>query len=347
LNVIRFDQVNVDGRLRQLESKLAQLLPALGDITPYLERCREIGETLLEAKDLLPHGDYARWAWERFRMKRQTSQQYTYLAQGWEFLPANDWATSRLTLTDAVKAIRGGRRTDRRIEGEKLAAAAIPYTEGSGIITGDSLDWLRAQPDDSVAACVTDAPYGLGIEYDGWREASNAEEHWNWLKPYWIEMKRIVQPGGVIVIWQGYKYLRHLQDWFEGCLIVANCYTARKLQQWEPICKWTKPGGPVQRKMPAWNDWILSDMFDKSSSRNHRAVHPCPKGLKHCQRIIDRYTVRGSLVVDPFCGVGTIPLACKLEGRGFIGIERSEKFASLARRRIETEVGESVAKKTA
>jgi len=53
-----------------------------------------------------------------------------------------------------------------------------------------------------------------------------------------------------------------------------------------------------------------------------------------CRQTIERYTSPGSLVLDPFCGVGTIPLAAKLEGRRAIGIERSVRFADDARARL-------------
>jgi site-specific DNA-methyltransferase (adenine-specific) len=40
------------------------------------------------------------------------------------------------------------------------------------------------------------------------------------------------------------------------------------------------------------------------------------------------------LVLDPFCGSGTTGAAATLEERTFIGIEKDESFAEIARARI-------------
>jgi DNA modification methylase len=50
--------------------------------------------------------------------------------------------------------------------------------------------------------------------------------------------------------------------------------------------------------------------------------------------IIGCATDPGDLVVDPFCGSGTTGAACIELGRRFIGIEKSEQFASAARARL-------------
>src|SRR5262249_28986654 len=46
----------------------------------------------------------------------------------------------------------------------------------------------------------------------------------------------------------------------------------------------------------------------------------------------------GAVVLDPFVGVGSTLKACALDGRRGIGIELNPRFATLARKRIRTEV---------
>ena len=46
-------------------------------------------------------------------------------------------------------------------------------------------------------------------------------------------------------------------------------------------------------------------------------------------------TPTGGVVLDPFMGSGTTGIACVNEGREFIGIEQSEEYIEIARRRIE------------
>jgi len=41
------------------------------------------------------------------------------------------------------------------------------------------------------------------------------------------------------------------------------------------------------------------------------------------------------VVLDPFMGSGTTGIACVLEGRDFIGIEREAEYVEIAEKRIE------------
>jgi site-specific DNA-methyltransferase (adenine-specific) len=43
----------------------------------------------------------------------------------------------------------------------------------------------------------------------------------------------------------------------------------------------------------------------------------------------------GDVVLDPFMGSGTTGVACVMEGREFIGIEREGEYLEIARRRID------------
>jgi site-specific DNA-methyltransferase (adenine-specific) len=45
-------------------------------------------------------------------------------------------------------------------------------------------------------------------------------------------------------------------------------------------------------------------------------------------------TPTGGKVLDPFMGSGTTGLACKNEGRDFIGIEREAEYLEIAKKRI-------------
>jgi site-specific DNA-methyltransferase (adenine-specific) len=63
--------------------------------------------------------------------------------------------------------------------------------------------------------------------------------------------------------------------------------------------------------------------------------HPTVKPIE-----LMRYLVRltktptGGVVLDPFMGSGTTGIACELEGREFIGIEREAEYVEIAEKRI-------------
>lgn len=65
-----------------------------------------------------------------------------------------------------------------------------------------------------------------------------------------------------------------------------------------------------------------------------RKDHPSPKPIEYIHCIIDRFTLNGELVLDPFMGSGTTGVACANLGRKFIGIEIEEKYFDIACRRI-------------
>ena len=65
-----------------------------------------------------------------------------------------------------------------------------------------------------------------------------------------------------------------------------------------------------------------------------RNNHPTVKPVALMRWLVRLVTPAGGLVLDPFCGSGTTGVACVLEGRNFLGIEREEAYADIARRRI-------------
>ena len=72
---------------------------------------------------------------------------------------------------------------------------------------------------------------------------------------------------------------------------------------------------------------------NRTPMQNH---HPTVKPLA-----LMRYLVRltktptGGVVLDPFMGSGSTGIACELEGREFIGIEREPEYVAIAERRIQ------------
>ena len=55
---------------------------------------------------------------------------------------------------------------------------------------------------------------------------------------------------------------------------------------------------------------------------------------------MNRATVEGETILDPFMGSGTTGVACINTNRRFIGIEISEDYFNIAKRRIETALRE-------
>ncbi len=72
--------------------------------------------------------------------------------------------------------------------------------------------------------------------------------------------------------------------------------------------------------------------------RRKDAVHPCEKPLQMMEWLVNRGTLTGDSVLDPFMGSGTTGVACVLLKRRFIGIEKDERYFTIALNRIKAEL---------
>lgn len=63
--------------------------------------------------------------------------------------------------------------------------------------------------------------------------------------------------------------------------------------------------------------------------------HPCPKPVRLMHWLVDRASLPGETVLDPFMGSGTTGVACMSLGRKFIGIEIDPGYFDIACERID------------
>jgi site-specific DNA-methyltransferase (adenine-specific) len=63
--------------------------------------------------------------------------------------------------------------------------------------------------------------------------------------------------------------------------------------------------------------------------------HPTVKPVDLMRWLVQLVTAEGQVVVDPFAGSGTTLIAADFLGREWVGVEKDEEHAELARRRVE------------
>ena len=80
-----------------------------------------------------------------------------------------------------------------------------------------------------------------------------------------------------------------------------------------------------------------TDVWDIRPASATRVGHPAPFPVELPQRLIDLYTYRGDLVLDPFMGAGTTAVAAVRTGRHYVGFDTDADYIDLAQQRIAAE----------
>ena len=210
-------------------------------------------------------------------------------------------------------------------ETRQRAARAFARTSKSGsdqgIVIGDMALLEKRLKDDSVDLFLTDPPYADVDSYERLAELAAAK----------------LKPGGLCLAYTGQFHLpevmeamgSHLKYWWMIALQFGGQHFAlypRRIQNvWKPILAYAKP--PL-KKAPNW----LSDHLDGGG--RDKQHHDWGQDESEVEYLIQRLTEPGQLVVDPFCGGGTIPAACKTLGRRWLATEIDRNTALVARKRL-------------
>lgn len=235
-----------------------------------------------------------------------------------------------------------------------------------------SSEEMSELPDSSIHLVVTSPPYNVGKEYDA---DLTLAEHLAMLERVWVEVFRLLVPGGRICINianLGRRPYIPLHTWIiEGMLRLGY------LMRGEII--WNKAGSASPST--AWGSWksaanpTLRDVheyilvFSKGAfkrlnpqrrentiSRDEfleftksvwtfpaepasKVGHPAPFPLELPYRLIQLYSFKGDIVLDPFMGSGQTAIAALKAGRHFVGYEVDPEYACLAESRIQALAG--------
>ena len=86
-----------------------------------------------------------------------------------------------------------------------------------------------------------------------------------------------------------------------------------------------------------WAKYSISIWDIVKTPDEMKLKHPAMFPVELCRRLIQLYTKKGDLVIDPFVGSGSTLVACKELGRRGVGIDINEKFVKLAKKRLSQE----------
>jgi len=230
-----------------------------------------------------------------------------------------------------------------------------------------SAEQMTAIPDQSIHLMVTSPPYNVGKSYD---EDLNLGEYLRFLKKVWKEVFRVLVPGGracINVANLGRKpyiplHALIIEDMLElgflmrGEIIWDKAASASASTAWGSWCSASNPSlrdiheyilifskYTFQRKnifkrensitkedFLTWTKSIWA--FPAVSAR--QIGHPAPYPIDLPYRLIQLYTYKDEIVLDPFMGSGQTALAALKSSRQYVGYEVNEEYVQMALRRI-------------
>lgn len=200
----------------------------------------------------------------------------------------------------------------------------------------DNYEFMKTIPDKYFDLCLTDPPYGLGLDKSvgaGKLAKINVytpEKDWDKGIPeekYFIEMQRISKNQ---IFWGGNYFIDYLKA--TPCMLVWNKNkSAPNFADGE--LAWTSFKSPLRIFKYTWDGMIQEEM----GGLKEQKVHPTQKPVALFEWCLQNYSKEGDKIFDPYAGSGTTALACMKLKRDYVLCERETEFYNTIINRIEKE----------
>ena len=83
---------------------------------------------------------------------------------------------------------------------------------------------------------------------------------------------------------------------------------------------------PASWSDTVWDDILRMRTLNAEQRRRDMALHVCPLQLDIVERLIDRYSNKGDVILDPFGGIGTVPLTAMKMKRYGMAVELNNEY---------------------
>ncbi len=229
-----------------------------------------------------------------------------------------------------------------------------------------SSEGMAELPDSSVHLMITSPPYNVTKEYD---EDLSLIEYLSFLKRVWQETRRVLVPGGracINIANLGRKPYIPLHSFIietmlelgflmRGEIIWNKAASASPSTAWG---SWMSAANPVLRDIHEYILIFSKDSFSRKGQGKENTVqrdeflewtksvwifpavsarqigHPAPFPEELPHRLIQLYTFKGDVVLDPFAGSGTTCLAAFNDERHYVGYDVDQDYVHLAETRL-------------
>jgi len=226
---------------------------------------------------------------------------------------------------------------------------------------------MEELPDNSVHLMVTSPPYNVGKDYD---KNLTLQEYRQFLKQIWKEVYRTLVPGGracINIANLGRKpyiplHAFIVEDMLELDFLMRGEVIWNKASSSSPSTawgSWLSAANPTLRDIHEYILVFSKGMFQRKKAPQRRSTiskeefleftksvwtfpaesarkvgHPAPFPVELPYRLIQLYTFKDEVILDPFIGSGQAAIAAIKTNRHYVGYDISEEYVKLAERRI-------------
>lgn len=224
------------------------------------------------------------------------------------------------------------------------------------VILGDCYKILKTIDDNSIDLILTDPPYNISRPSNFTKNSDNKKfnnisiDFGDWdqveidIESLMIEFKRVLKPGGTIIIFYDIWKCNSLKA------------IAEKLGLKQPrVCQWVKNNPvPINSKKNYLSNGIeffftfvkgknatFNSSYDKGIYNfplchgNERTEHPTQKPLSLMKVLIEKHSKEDDVILDPFGGSGTTAIASIETNRRYFLIEKENNYYNITISRIE------------
>jgi DNA modification methylase len=235
------------------------------------------------------------------------------------------------------------------------------------IYCGNSLEILAGWQPDSVDLAFADPPFNIGYQYDAYHDDVPDDKYVAWTRDWMAACQRVLRPTGSFYIAIGDDFAAevrmlgrelglNLRNWIIWHYTFGQNTRTKFARAHTHIFYFT-----MDPKVFTFNDHLLrypsarhteyqdlranpkgrlpDDVWGEfprvcGTFRERAGFHGCQMPEALLMRIVMASSNPGDVVLDPFVGSGTTAAAAKRLGRKYVGIDLSEEYAALTRKRL-------------
>jgi DNA modification methylase len=213
----------------------------------------------------------------------------------------------------------------------RIDPLAVP---NNTVLHGDCISIMRSLSADSIDFILTDPPYLVRYQDREGRSIQN-DSNADWLKPAFSQAYRVLRQDRFMISFYGWTQVdKFFQAWRSaGFRIVGHLVFRKQYASKSRFLKYQHEQAYLLAKgHPALPENAIPDIIDMPYSGNK--LHPTQKPVAVLKPLIEAFTQKKDLVLDPFCGSGSTLLAAKILNRNYLGIELDAQHHAAANKRL-------------